>query len=98
MPDGSESDETVRRKMFTDSNHTSVSNAMGAHGLDLLAQMLAAGGRTDNASRIAAESAGLKAAITKYMWNGSAYCDGVCAAVQGNSRVMTNIYTCVCVK
>ena len=39
MPDGSESDETVKRGEFTASKHMSVSNAFAAHGLDLLAQV-----------------------------------------------------------
>ena len=37
MPDGSESDETAARHEFTPSKHLAVSNAMGAHGLELLA-------------------------------------------------------------
>ena len=39
MPDGSESDETVKRGEFTASKHMSVSNAFAAQGLDLLAQV-----------------------------------------------------------
>jgi hypothetical protein len=92
MPDGDETDETVRRGEFTASNHMSVTNGFSAHGLELLAEMLAAGGRTDNATVIAAEAASLKAAIVKYMWNGTHFCDGVCSEVGGNSRVMTNMF------
>jgi hypothetical protein len=40
---------------------------MGAHGLDLLAQIAAVGGRTDNATRFASQAAALKAAITQHM-------------------------------
>lgn len=93
MPDGSESDQTVARGEFTDSLHTSVSNAYAAHGLDLLAQMMAVGGRAGNASLFAAESSSLRAAMMALMWNGTAYCDGVCAEVGGNSRVMSAIFT-----
>ena len=93
MPDGSESEETAARHEFTPSKHMAVSNAMGAHGLELLAQMMAAGGRTANASRFAAESAALKSAIVKLMWNGTAFCDGICSEVGGASLVMTNMFT-----
>jgi hypothetical protein len=92
MPDADETDETVQRGEFTDSNHTSVSNMMAAHGLDLLAQMLAAGGRAANASAVAAEAAALKANILRLMWNGTAFCDGICAEVGGNARLMSQIY------
>jgi hypothetical protein len=27
------------------------------------------------------------------MWNGTAFCDGICSEVQGNSRVMTSIFS-----
>ena len=92
MPDGSESDQTVARGMYTSSRHMSVSNAFAAHGMDLLAQMLAAGNQTAKAASIAAEAANLMAGISKLMWNGSAYCDGICAEVEGNSRIMSNIF------
>jgi hypothetical protein len=91
MPDGHESDQTVARHEFTASSHMSVSNFFGAHGLDLLAQMVAAGGRADNASQFAAESKSLMDQITKQMWNGTAFCDGVCSEVKGNSLVMSNM-------
>ena len=84
--------QTVALGESTDSDHLAACNAMGAHGLDLLAQMAAAGGRTANATRFAAESAALKAAIVTHMWNGSAFCDGVCADVRGASKLMTNMF------
>ena len=94
MPDGSESDQTVARGEFTASNHMSVTNAFGAAGLDRLSQMVARGGRAANASRYAAESAALTAAIDKYMWNASTglWCDGVCAEVGGNTRMMSSMF------
>jgi alpha-L-rhamnosidase len=91
MPDGDESDQTVARKEFTASPHMSVTNFFTAHGLDLLAQMVAAGGR--NGSAIAAEAAALTANIRKQMWNGTAFCDGICSEVGGNSRVMSNMFS-----
>lgn len=92
MPDADETDETVSRGMYSASKHTSVSNAFAAKGLDLLAQMLAAGNQTAKAASIAAEAASLMAGISKLMWNGTAFCDGICTEVQGNSRIMSNIF------
>jgi hypothetical protein len=92
MPDASESDETDARGEYTFSNHSSVSNMMAAHGLELLSQMLAAGGRAANASAVAAEAAALKANILRLMWNGTAFCDGICAEVGGNARLFSQIY------
>ena len=77
---------------MSDSNHTSVSNMMGAHGLELLATMLRAAGDTANATAIAAQATALKAAIVEKMWNGTHFCDGICAEVGGNSSLMTNMF------
>lgn len=96
MPDGHESDETVARGEFTASSHMSVSNGFAAHGLDLLSQILKAAGSRANATeaaQYAAEGAKLKSAIMSTMWNGTAFCDGICKEVQGNSRVMTNMFS-----
>lgn len=92
MPDGSESDETCRRNEFTCSNHASVSNGFAAQGLELLSTMMAAGGRTEDATDFGNKAATLKAAIKKLMWNGTNYCDGICSEVGGNSRMMTNMF------
>merc|ERR1712080_310389 len=92
MPNGAESDQTVALHEFTASNHMSVSNGFCMHGLDLLAQMMTAGGRKDNATRFA-ESASLKKAMVAMMWNGTAFCDGVCSEVKGNSLVMSNMFS-----
>ena len=50
MPDARETDETVSRGEYSNSNHTSVSNAFGAHGLALLSTMLAEGGNATGAA------------------------------------------------
>ena len=92
MPDGQETDQTVARGEMSQSNHTSVSNMMGAHGLELLAHMLQAGGDKVNATKISAQATQLKAAIVKQMWNGTHYCDGICEEVDGNSSLMTNMF------
>ena len=58
MPAGGERDETVQRGEYTESNYTSVSNGFGAHGLELLAEMLRVAGHA-NATIVTAEAAGL---------------------------------------
>lgn len=93
MPQGDESDQTVARHEFSDSDHMSVTNGWAAQGLRLLATMVGAAGRTDNASRFQAESDALFAAMKTSMWNGSAFCDGICTEVGGNSRVMSAIFS-----
>ena len=92
MPDANEADETQARHEFTYSNHLSVSNAMGSHGLDLLSQMITAGGG-DGAS-IAMEASTLKSAIFEHMWDSvnNTFCDGICNEVNHNSLLMTNMY------
>ena len=73
----------------------SVTNMFAARGLDILSQMVAAGGRTANASRISAEAAALKSNIVAKMWNGTAFCDGICTdpKIKGASLVMTNMFS-----
>merc|ERR1711881_106372 len=94
MPDGGERDETVARGEFTASKHMSVSNMFGAHGLYLLSEMISASGnRTANATAFANAAASLKKNIISKMWNGTAYCDGVCSEVGGKSLVMTNMFS-----
>ena len=94
MPNGEETDQTTARGEMSDSNHTSVSNMMGAHGLELLATMLKAAGNITNATRIAAQASALKASIVEKMWNGTQlqFCDGICSEVGGNSSLMTNMF------
>lgn len=77
---------------FTQSSHYSVDNFYAVRGLDMLAQMLEAGGRSDNASAIAAESAALMARMRALMWNGTAWCDGICSEVGGKSLVSSNTF------
>ena len=93
MPDARETDETVSRGEYSNSNHTSVSNAFGAHGLALLSTMLAEGGNATGAAQIAATAASLKSEIVKQMWNGTAFCDGPCDDVAGASKMMSNMFT-----
>merc|ERR1711908_222417 len=90
MPEGSESDSTVQKGEFTASNHHSVSNGFCARGLSMLSQMLAVAGDEEKSSEYKVASENLLKAIKDKMWNGTAFCDGVCSEVNGNSRVMTN--------
>jgi hypothetical protein len=53
----------------------------------------AAAGLTANATQFAAEAASLKAAMFTHMWNGTAFCDGICTEVGGASLVCTNYFT-----
>ena len=91
---GDESDQTVARHEFTASNYMSVTNFFAARGLDILAQMVAPA-RPANASVYAAESAALTAAIRAKMWNGTAFCDGICddPKINGASLVMSNMFS-----
>jgi hypothetical protein len=75
MPDtptsSGERDETVALHEFTASKHMSVSNGFAAQGLNLMAQMMQAGGRSYNATQFAAESAALMKNMKATMWNGT---------------------------
>jgi hypothetical protein len=91
-----ETDETVQLGEFTASKHMSVSNGFAAQGLNLLAQMMTAGGRTENATKFAAESASLMKGMKEAMWNGTIngtnWCDGICTEVKGASLMMSNMF------
>ncbi len=81
----------VNATRFTPSAHMSVTNFFAARGLDMLAQMLGAGGAS-NASAVAATAAALRAAIVREMWNGTAFCDGICAEVDGKALVVSQMF------
>ena len=63
-----------------------MSNAFCVRGLELLSAMLAAGGRVADAASVGLEAKELKEAMMAHMWNGSAFCDGVCEEVSGGKR------------
>jgi hypothetical protein len=69
----------------------SVTNFFAARGLGMLAQMLGAGGAA-NASAVAAAATALRAAIVREMWNGTAFCDGICAEVEGKALVVSQMF------
>lgn len=93
MPNAAETDETVKLGEFTASKHHSVSNAYCAHGLDLLSQMMTAAGLHEKATAFQQLSLNLTRAIKEKMWNGSAYCDGICSEVNNKSLLMSNMFT-----
>ena len=82
----------MRLGEFTASKYMSVSNMFAARGLEILSEVVGKGGRTANATQFAQEAASLRKAIVAKMWNGTAFCDGVCSDVHGNSLVMTNMF------
>eukprot|EP01050_Picozoa_sp_SAG11_P012696 SAG11_NODE_1429_length_4936_cov_5.029539_2_plen_301_part_00 len=96
MPDtptsSGERDETVGLGEYTASKHMSVSNGFAAQGLNLLSKMVGAGGRADNATRFATESASLMKNMREKMWNGTNWCDGICSEVKGASLMMSNMF------
>ena len=59
----------------------SVVNAFGYYGLTTLADIAGFVGRDSDQAALTARAIALKANINKHMWNGTAYCDGVCAKV-----------------
>jgi len=93
MPNAAEADQTVNLGEFTASSHHSVSNAYCAHGLDLLSHLMTAAGLHEKAKAFKQQSFNLKRAINEKMWNGTAYCDGICSEVHNKSLVMSNMFT-----
>jgi alpha-L-rhamnosidase len=55
--------------------------------------MLKVAGLDDKAAEYGTASSGLKQAMMEKMWNGTAFCDGICSEVDGNSLVMSNMFT-----
>ena len=81
----------VNATRFTPSPHMSVTNFFAARGLGMLAQMLGAGGAA-NASAVASAATALRTAIVREMWNGTAFCDGICAEVEGKALVVSQMF------
>ena len=54
---------------------------VSADGLTTLAEMAGWLGRSADQAKYRAHAAALKAKINQLMFNGSAFCDGTCAAV-----------------
>ena len=57
----------------------SVANAFSYYGMSTLADIAGWLGREEDEKRYRVMSLKLKDAINEYMWNGKAYCDGVCS-------------------
>lgn len=58
-----------------------------------MSEMAKAAGNATKAADFASKAAGLRKAMVDKMWNGSAFCDGICSEVGGNSRFMSNMFT-----
>ena len=67
---------TTRRYVTNGLN--SVANAFAYYGLTKLADIAGYIGRPADQAKHAKRAEALKQAITKHMWNGTAYCDGPC--------------------
>ena len=63
------------------SRYNSVANAFAYRGLRTLVEIAGWLGRTEDAARHARIAAALKAAINEHMWNGTAFCDGICSNI-----------------
>ena len=82
---------------FAYSDFISTSNMYCARGLELLAELATAAGRTENATRFAGLAAALKRSIVEKMWDPKAerFCDGVCddPKVAGKHSVYSDMYS-----
>jgi hypothetical protein len=81
--------------MFKASNHTSVNNAFALNGLKILSKLTAVLGRTASSVKYAADAATLEASMMAEMWStkNSAYCDGMCTDVAGQTGVTSAAWT-----
>ena len=90
-------DPPATKQMFVNSAHSSVSNSFAIHGLEALAEMASAAGKSANASVYQKQAAGIKRAFLDKLGDPSAmhFCDGPCAdpRVQNHSGVTTNYFT-----
>ena len=69
------------RDRYVLSRYNSVANAFAYRGLRTLVEIAIWLGRHADAARHAEQAAALKTAINAQMWNGTAFCDGVCSNV-----------------
>lgn len=74
----------------------SVPNFYAVKGLEILAELAHAAGRTEDSEKCARESAALRSNIVKHMWDPKAkrFCDGICAdpRVGGNHSICKTIF------
>ena len=68
-----------------------------ARGLELLAELATAAGRTENATMFGASAAALRRSIVEKMWDAKAlrFCDGICAdlKINGSHSVYSDMYS-----
>ena len=68
-----------QRDRFNVSVYNAVANAFAYRALRVLVELAAWLSRPDDAARHAATAERLRRAINHHMWNGSAFCDGICS-------------------
>lgn len=82
---------------FKYSDFISTSNMYCARGLELLAELATAAGRTENATKFAASAAALRSSIIENMWDAQAlrFCDGICSdpKINGSHSVYSDMYS-----
>jgi len=69
------------RDNFVLSPTNAVANAFAYYGLSTLVELATWLNRSEDAARYQAIEAKLKTAINRQMWNGTAFCDGVCSNI-----------------
>lgn len=81
--------------MWSASDFMSVPQFYTVRGLELLAELARAAGRTDDAEKCTNAAAGLRKGIVKHMWDVKAqrYCDGICTEVAGNHSIYSDMYS-----
>jgi glycogen debranching enzyme len=66
-------------------------------GLEVLAELATAAGRTDDAKKCTREATALRSSIVKHMWDPKArrFCDGICAdpRIGGNHSIYSDMYS-----
>lgn len=80
--------------MWSNSNFMSVSNFYTVRGLENLAELARAAGRTNDAAKCAKAAADLRSNIIKHMWDQKhqRFCDGICSDVGGNHSIYSDMY------
>jgi alpha-L-rhamnosidase len=70
-----------QRDRYVLSEYNSVANAFAYHGLRTLVELATWLGRHEDAAAHTKTAAALKESINMHMWNGTAFCDGICTNV-----------------
>jgi hypothetical protein len=81
--------------MWSESNFLSVSNFYTVRGLELLAELAQAAGRSIDAKQCADAAADLRKSVLAHMWDpkDARFCDGICEDVGGNHSIYSDMYS-----